>query len=101
MAINGELLSISIKHDFPKYLAQLKSLIILKTMIAIREKMLIVNRNDLEDFTEFSHDRNPLHIDPDYARKTPFGDCVVYGILGILKILNQIFCQGGKTRNIH
>ncbi len=96
LAINGELLSISIKHDFSQYLARLKSLIILKTMIAIREKMLRVNHNDIEDFTEFSHDRNPLHIDPDYARKTPFGDCVVYGILGILKILNQILAKEEK-----
>jgi FkbH-like protein len=58
--------------------------------------MLIINRNDIEDFTEFSHDRNPLHIDRDYASKTPFGDCVVYGILGILKILDRILADDNQ-----
>ena len=39
---------------------------------------------DVELFSALSHDHNPLHVDSNYARRTPFGECVVYGILGVL-----------------
>ncbi|MGB3514475.1 MAG: SDR family NAD(P)-dependent oxidoreductase, partial [Microcoleaceae cyanobacterium] len=55
--------------------------------------MLSISCRDIEEFTEFSHDINPLHIDEDYGRKTPFGHCVVYGILGILKMLDKILAD--------
>jgi NAD(P)-dependent dehydrogenase (short-subunit alcohol dehydrogenase family) len=40
--------------------------------------------DDLALFAAATHDRNPLHLSPGYARKTPFGQQVVYGILGVL-----------------
>jgi NAD(P)-dependent dehydrogenase (short-subunit alcohol dehydrogenase family) len=39
---------------------------------------------DLAVFAAASHDHNPLHVSPDYARKTPFGEPVVFGALGAL-----------------
>jgi NAD(P)-dependent dehydrogenase (short-subunit alcohol dehydrogenase family) len=40
--------------------------------------------DDLALFAAATHDRNPLHLSAGYARKTPFGQQVVYGILGVL-----------------
>jgi len=38
--------------------------------------------DDLDLFSQASHDKNPLHLSEDYARKTPFAKRVVFGILG-------------------
>jgi NAD(P)-dependent dehydrogenase (short-subunit alcohol dehydrogenase family)/acyl dehydratase len=46
--------------------------------------------DDLELFSSASHDRNPLHTSADYARKTPYGDRVVYGVLGGLACLGGL-----------
>jgi len=40
---------------------------------------------DLERFSTASRDRNPLHLSAEYARKTPYGSCLVFGILATLK----------------
>ncbi|MBI3558135.1 MAG: SDR family NAD(P)-dependent oxidoreductase [Deltaproteobacteria bacterium] len=40
-------------------------------------------------FQRLSGDRNPLHVDPDYARRTQFGQPVVYGICGVIVALGQ------------
>jgi NAD(P)-dependent dehydrogenase (short-subunit alcohol dehydrogenase family) len=40
-------------------------------------------------FCEASYDRNPLHIDPEYARRTQFGRPVVYGMAAVLYGLGQ------------
>jgi 3-hydroxybutyryl-CoA dehydratase len=36
---------------------------------------------DIRAFAEVSGDHNPIHLDDDYAAKSPFGRRVVYGIL--------------------
>lgn len=38
--------------------------------------------DDLDLFSLASHDRNPLHLDAEYARTTQFGQRVVFGVLG-------------------
>lgn len=37
--------------------------------------------NDLLLFAEASHDYNPVHLDEEFARTTPFGGRVVHGML--------------------
>src|SRR5205085_4887261 len=46
------------------------------------DRKLRFSPDDLELFSSASHDRNPLHMSADYARKTPYGNCVVFGVLG-------------------
>jgi NAD(P)-dependent dehydrogenase (short-subunit alcohol dehydrogenase family)/acyl dehydratase len=41
-------------------------------------------------FSAASHDRNPLHLSEEYARTTPYGEPVVFGILGVLAALSQL-----------
>ena len=45
---------------------------------------------DLALFSAASHDRNPLHLSEEYARATPYGEPVVFGILGALAALGQL-----------
>jgi NAD(P)-dependent dehydrogenase (short-subunit alcohol dehydrogenase family) len=43
----------------------------------------------MESFASLSHDVNPLHCDPVYAARTPFGRVVVYGVCGVLRALGE------------
>lgn len=45
---------------------------------------------DLSLFSAASHDLNPLHISESYARATPYGEPVVFGMLGALAALGQL-----------
>lgn len=51
--------------------------------------------DDLELFAAASHDRNPLHLSSAYARKTPFGQPLVYGALGALACWPKISAPAG------
>jgi len=46
-------------------------------------------REELELFSAASHDRNPLHLSESYARKTPFGRPVAFGMLGLLACVGR------------
>lgn len=50
---------------------------------------------DLALFSAASGDRNPLHLSQEYARRTPYGQRVVYGCLGAMASLGQIRLPGG------
>lgn len=43
-----------------------------------------ITPSDMALFSAMSHDMNPLHTNSDYARRTPFGEPVVFGILAAL-----------------
>ncbi len=47
-------------------------------------------------FAELSGDRNPLHLDDEYARATPFGGRVAHGALGIA-LATGLMAQTGLT----
>ncbi|MCS7074736.1 MAG: MaoC/PaaZ C-terminal domain-containing protein, partial [Bacteroidia bacterium] len=40
------------------------------------------SQEDVIKFAEVSGDKNPIHLDPDYAAKTPFKRVIVHGFLG-------------------
>jgi len=50
---------------------------------------------DLVAFSEASGDRNPLHLNEEYARRTPYGQPVVFGCLGAMACLGQIRLPAG------
>lgn len=48
---------------------------------------LRITMEDIELFSQASHDRNPLHLSLSYSRRTPYGQPVVFGVLcGIASI---------------
>src|SRR5690348_15997658 len=46
--------------------------------------------SDLELFSRASHDHNSLHTSASYARRTPFGQPLVVGVLGLLAAAQSI-----------
>lgn len=52
---------------------------------------------DLALFSAASHDRNPLHISEEYARATPYGEPVVFGMLGALAALGQLPARNDRV----
>lgn len=61
-------------------------------------KVVRFTERDLELFAELSMDRNPLHTDPDYARKTAYGQRVCYGIMSAMTLLIEL--KGESLSNI-
>lgn len=56
------------------------------------ERSRLVTPSDIEAFTAISGDRNPLHYDEDFARRTRFGEIVVQG--GVTSaILNAVVAE--------
>lgn len=53
------------------------------------ENEIVFTRDDIDLFATVSHDWNPLHCSDAYARKTPYGEVVVHGVLGILACLGK------------
>lgn len=47
-----------------------------------RSRRKIVTIDDIAAFAEISGDRNPIHLDQEYAASTRFGGVVAHGILG-------------------
>lgn len=41
----------------------------------------VITEKDIELFAEVSGDRNPLHMDEEFAKKTPFGQRIAHGAL--------------------
>ena len=64
---------------------------------------MLVTDEQIELFARLSGDRNPLHFDEDFARKTMFGRRVVHG--GVTSsILNAIVAEdlpGALRRHDH
>jgi len=52
-------------------------------------------RQDAELFSAASHDTNPLHLSESYARKTAYGEPVIFGVLGALAALGRLHDRPG------
>src|SRR5688572_33047784 len=43
----------------------------------------LVTGEDVRRFADLTGDRNPVHLDPEFARTTPFRRCIAHGLLGL------------------
>ena len=43
----------------------------------------VVTAGDVTGFAELTGDRNPIHLDPEFARTTPFRRPIAHGLLGL------------------
>lgn len=50
---------------------------------------MIFTSSDLQQFRDASGDRNPLHLDSEYAKRTPYGRVVVYGVAVVLRAISE------------
>ena len=51
-----------------------------------------ITQENINLYAEASHDFNPIHIDPEFAKKTPLGGTVAHGML-ILAYLYEFMAQ--------
>jgi NAD(P)-dependent dehydrogenase (short-subunit alcohol dehydrogenase family)/acyl dehydratase len=49
-----------------------------------------IERQDVDAFAAASGDRNPLHVDPAFGRRTAFGEPVVHGALATIALLGGL-----------
>lgn len=52
--------------------------------------------DDLDWFATASHDRSPLHVDAEHARRSPFGDRVAHGVLAALGTIALLTPRPGR-----
>src|SRR5688500_18589890 len=52
-------------------------------------RQLRFSQDDALRFAAWSGDRNPLHVDPEAARRSVFGRPVIHGVLTILRALGS------------
>lgn len=50
----------------------------------------VITRETLALYAEASGDLNPLHLDPEFARKAGFDDVIVHGMLGMALLARLI-----------
>src|SRR5687767_13768523 len=60
----------------------------------VMSRSLQFTAEDIRRFAEWSADRNPLHVDAEFARGTYFGEPIVHGMLSVLRALEV---DGEKT----
>ena len=53
------------------------------------ETRKMITQDNINLYAEASHDFNPIHIDEDFARKTPLGGTIAHGML-ILAYVSQM-----------
>ena len=53
-----------------------------------------VTEDDIMTFADFSGDTNPLHVDPEFARTTIFGERIAHGLLGLSVALGLAWQTG-------
>jgi NAD(P)-dependent dehydrogenase (short-subunit alcohol dehydrogenase family) len=51
---------------------------------------LVLSRGAVARFAAASGDVNPLHVDPSFARRTPFGECIAHGALVTIAMLGAL-----------
>jgi FkbH-like protein len=67
------------------------------TVSASPESFVVFDDADVELFGSASRDRNPLHLSDSYARRTPYGRPVVFGMLGALAALGRLEHDGERA----
>jgi len=59
----------------------------------------VVTAGDVTAFADLTGDRNPVHMDPEFARTTPFRRPIAHGLLG-LSLAGGLTTQATPTRTV-
>jgi acyl dehydratase len=58
-----------------------------------------VTTEEVRAFADLTGDRNPVHLDPEFARSTPFRRCIAHGLYG-LALIGGMTATAPPTRTI-
>lgn len=56
-----------------------------------------IYQETIDLYAEVSGDFNPIHVDEDFARKTPLGGTIAHGMLVLAYISEMMTCAFGKS----
>jgi 3-hydroxybutyryl-CoA dehydratase len=59
-----------------------------------------ITEADIVNFAGISGDYNPIHTDADFASKTPFGQRIAHGMLGLSAATGQAYALGFMERTV-
>jgi acyl dehydratase len=59
----------------------------------------VVAAEDVAAFADLTGDFNPVHLDPEFARTTPFRRCIAHGLLG-LSLAGGLTTTAVETRTV-
>jgi 3-hydroxybutyryl-CoA dehydratase len=54
-----------------------------------------LSQEQLHNYADASRDHNPIHVDPDFARTTPFGGTIAHGMLVLAMIGEMMYAACG------
>ncbi len=57
----------------------------------------MVTQEDINLYAEASHDFNPIHIDEDFAKKTPLGGTIAHGMLILAYVSQMMSAAFGRS----
>jgi 3-hydroxybutyryl-CoA dehydratase len=62
----------------------------------IRQVEKLVTQEFINAYADASGDRNPIHIDEEFAKATPFGGTIAHGMLTLASISEMMAAAFGK-----
>jgi 3-hydroxybutyryl-CoA dehydratase len=65
-----------------------------KTLAAVTR---VITQTQLQAYADAARDRNPIHIDPEFARSTPFGGTIAHGMLVLAMIGEMMYAAHGEA----
>ena len=60
------------------------------------ESSLKVDQAAIEKYAKITNDYNPIHVDPEFAKNTPFGDVIAHGTMSLSLIWQSATKTFGK-----
>lgn len=63
-----------------------------------------LTREQVDLFADLTEDHNPIHVDPDHARTTPFGTTIVHGyftLAMLAPLINELLSVEGASLSIN
>jgi 3-hydroxybutyryl-CoA dehydratase len=62
------------------------------------ERRLFVDRATIRRYADITQDYNPIHLDPEFAAKTPMGGVIAHGMLSLSLIWQSLYATFGLGR---
>jgi acyl dehydratase len=62
------------------------------------ERRMLVDRAAIRRYADITQDYNPIHLNPEFAAKTPLGGVIAHGMLSLSLIWQSLYATFGLGR---